>query len=265
MNPALSEKEYLRNRRAHRNLSKIGFAHKIINHHVLMEIKHFKKKHRDLAILNDKTLDVGCGTGYLVQKLHHLEWDAQGVDPFPRGRATQRPLNRYILNGSIYDIRSGKYHIITGVEVLEHVENYSDLLIAMANLLHSDGQLIVTVPNSWEFAPITDRTGRIEPRYGHLWKFKRENLYNDLKLVFNFVRVKEIYSRDLDLKLLKLTRLMPPQVVIKLSQILVRRRHNGAWLLGIARGKKDILSNDRIAPLKPTAQYYKNDKLFCGR
>ena len=194
-----------------------------------------------------------------------LGWDAQGVDPFPRGEATRLPLCNSIIKGTVADIHSACFNIITAVELIEHVENYIALLKDISNLLHPAGEVIVTVPYNWEFrVRINDRRA-IEPMYGHLWKFNATGLQKDLKLFFEDVKVEPIYSRTMDRRLLRIVRLLPLKAGLKLSQAFVKHQNNGAWLIGVAQKKREENQINLNSAPKASAEYYKDSPKFACR
>lgn len=247
-----------RNIRAHKDLDRLGFPHKTINHIVIDRIADYLSDHNGGAGEPFRILDVGCGTGYLLGKLLARGWDAQGVDPFPRGTALREPLRSHVTVGTIDTVDGTGFNVITAVEVLEHTENYMTLLRDMIRLLHSGGLLLVTVPNNWEFHVITGSGGSVEPGYGHLWQFRREDLEKDLNGFPGEVSVNQIYSRNLDRRLLRITRMIPSRTVLRLSSRLVDRLHDGAWLLGSfikSEGNVDLEEHELA---KHSAVYYQD-------
>ena len=258
----MNKEEYLRNIRAHRNLDTLDFPHKMINFYVLCEILHFQRRSSGCRSTVGQLLDVGCGTGHLLKKVLALGWDAQGVDPFPRGEATRYPLCNHILKGTVGGIDSDCFNMITAVEVIEHIENYIELLKDMSNLLHPDGEVILTVPYNWEFRARTTDRRKLEPMYGHLWKFDAAGLKKDLKLFFEEVKVEPIYSRTMDRRLLRVIRLFPLKVGFKMSQAFVKHQNNGAWLMAVAKKKKDEHQTNLVSAPMASAEYYKDSPKF---
>lgn len=252
-----------RNIQAHKNLTDIGFSHRIINLMVLERVQSCLKEMRIIDRNRPRVLDVGCGTGYLVKKMLGQGWDAWGLDPYPRGEATQESLSGRVITGNIEDLPKRPFQIITAVEVVEHVEDYMELLESMEALISPHGFLIITVPNKWQFRATYSPDGAIEPMYGHLWQFDHESLESDLKCFSKEVYIEHIYSRKLDRRLLKVTRALPSVIVIKLSKILVSYHNDGGWLLGLMRIDRNLTeeAEHKISP-RPSANYYKNDPYF---
>lgn len=257
------EEHQIRNIKAHEQVTRLAFPHKLINLIVKEKIKQCTKRFKGLVTNHLRVLDVGCGTGYLLRKLLAEGWDAWGIDPYPRGEATKKPLINKVIEGTIDKIHTEPFHFITAVEVLEHTEDYMDLLTSMVELLLPNGLLIATVPNQWEFRIANNYARTKEPVYGHLWQFDIKSFRADLRIFSNDALVEPIYSRTIDRRLLRITRILPRKAVINLSRILVKYYENGAWLLGTVR-KNETCSetiNRGILP-RPSAIYYKDSPLF---
>ena len=251
------------NIRAHQKLNDIGFPHRIINLIVFERVRYFLKTFPNINDIRPRLLDVGCGTGYLLNKMLGQGLDAWGLDPYPRGEATRESLSKRVIAGNIQDLPKRPFQIITAVEVLEHVEDYMKLLESLKELLSPNGFIIITVPNRWEFRATYSPDGAIEPMYGHLWQFDHMSLESDLKCFFKEIYIEQIYSRNLDRRLLKITRVLPLVAVIKLSKILVTYRNDGAWLLGTMRIGRNLPEEGKHQiQLRPSANYYKNDPYF---
>lgn len=230
---------------------------------VLERVRSCLTEMRNMDNNKPRVLDVGCGTGYLLKKMLNREWDAWGVDLYPRGAATEEWLSTRVIVGSIQDVPSEPFQIITAVEVLEHVEDYMKLLRSMMTLLSPNGFLIITVPNKWKFQTTYSPDGAIEPMYGHLWQFDHKSLEADLRYFSKEIYTEEIYSQNLDRRLLRFTRLLPSVAVIKLSRLLVTYCNDGGWLLGVVKREKTLSDEVGSGALhKQTANYYKNDPNF---
>jgi SAM-dependent methyltransferase len=255
-----------RNIRAHKKLNDIGFPHRIINLIVFEKVQYCLKKIPNINDIRPRLLDVGSGTGYLLKKMLSQGLDAWGVDPYPRGEATEKSLSKRVISGDIQELPMRPFQIITAVEVLEHVEDYMKLLESMKELLSPNGFIIITVPNKWEFRATCSPDGAIEPMYGHLWQFDHKSLESDLKCFSNDVHVESIYSRTLGRRLLKIIQLFPIAAIIRASRALVNYYSNGAWLMGIIKIDKSstkVTTENHL--LNPSAKYYRDSPLFQKR
>ena len=94
-------------------------------------------------------LDVGCGSGALLQRLHALGYQSlSGLDIAPP--FTTHPAIRTIecdLDDCHTSLPSVSVDLALCVEVLEHLENPGSLLQELARLLKPQGLLLATTPN----------------------------------------------------------------------------------------------------------------------
>lgn len=100
---------------------------------------------------NAKILEVGCGTGGNLQMLAKFgEVSALEMDSNARGIALNKTNN-------LYDIRSGycpneipfhdqQFDLICMFDVLEHIVDDIETLIAIKKLLNKNGRIFITVP-----------------------------------------------------------------------------------------------------------------------
>jgi 2-polyprenyl-3-methyl-5-hydroxy-6-metoxy-1,4-benzoquinol methylase len=94
-------------------------------------------------------LDLGCGSGALLQRLAALGYsNLWGLDIAPPVSA--QPGLHYMtgdLDACRMPLPDGSVQLAMAVEVLEHVENTGSLLDELARVLAPDGVLLVTTPN----------------------------------------------------------------------------------------------------------------------
>ena len=116
-------------------------------------IKEFCKKLKK----NDNVLEIGCGSGILLNLLleNFKDINFEGIEPFGDGFSSLTKLNSLSKqNGvSIQNIGyeelcfSRKYDLIFCVNVFEHVYNWRNFLDKISCLLTQDGKIIVLCPN----------------------------------------------------------------------------------------------------------------------
>lgn len=126
-----------------------------------------------------KILDVGCGSGQLIEWLKRHGWEVYGVEISPKAisEANKRGLN--VLCGELIDARFPKHFFDTVVlnGVLEHVHDPTELLREINRILKQDALLITVAPNieSYESEVFGKYWSPLDsPR--HLYHFSYETL-----------------------------------------------------------------------------------------
>lgn len=114
---------------------------------------YYKKKYLSY-IKNECTtaksiLDVGCGTGALLELLHDENPNIRRVGiELNAGRAE---FAKRVANCKIYQVPiekfvyDGKFDVITMINVLSHIPSFDNLFISIRNLIAPDGKLILKV------------------------------------------------------------------------------------------------------------------------
>lgn len=95
-----------------------------------------------------RLVDVGAGSGMLVEAACAMGYQAEGVEPshWLRQRAIERGLKVHAGTYPHEDVRSG-FDIVTLVDVIEHVRNPVDLLRHVARQLAENGVGLVVTPD----------------------------------------------------------------------------------------------------------------------
>lgn len=154
-------------------------------------IKKFIKK-------DSYMLDIGCGCGTVEKFLQCLQFkkcvgiDVSGVG-IQKAKATIKDKRIEFLNLEFEALNEEtKYDIITIFEVIEHIENYYNLLEKISKLLKEDGYLILSTPNRM----------RLENRIRNLFRKKlvlvdsthiKEFTFKELKFVLEKYGFKILY------------------------------------------------------------------------
>jgi 2-polyprenyl-3-methyl-5-hydroxy-6-metoxy-1,4-benzoquinol methylase len=130
--------------------------------------------HEHVRFDSDKTprwLDVGCGTGVLLQSYTRIS-DKMGleVDAACVKRAQEKGLNVRQAE-EIWDLpRFGRFDVITLCDVLEHLRDEEAAIAAAAAALAENGVLLITVPalpSLWSGHDVVNH---------HFRRYTRENL-----------------------------------------------------------------------------------------
>lgn len=92
-------------------------------------------------------LDVGAGSGYLVQKAQHRGFDISGVEPGGWGQIAAERKNIRIDQAFFGDnLKGEKYTVVSATDVVEHVEDPVEFLTQMANHAEDTGVIVISVP-----------------------------------------------------------------------------------------------------------------------
>jgi 2-polyprenyl-3-methyl-5-hydroxy-6-metoxy-1,4-benzoquinol methylase len=99
-----------------------------------------------------KLLDVGAGSGILVEQAIDLGYDAEGIEPsgwlVNKAKEYNLPIHLGILPHQ--DIQ-GPYDIVTLIDVIEHVSDPRKLLSDIQKLINREGIIIVVTPDVGSF------------------------------------------------------------------------------------------------------------------
>ena len=100
-----------------------------------------------------KALDVGCGAGLLAEPLARLGAEVTGVDASreviaaAQKHASAAGLDVAYRCADLQEV-DGQFDLITAMEVVEHVADPAQFILALAQRLAPDGLLILSTPNA---------------------------------------------------------------------------------------------------------------------
>jgi SAM-dependent methyltransferase len=95
-----------------------------------------------------RLLDIGAGSGILVEEAMRMGFAAEGVEPsaWLCDRARDRGINLH--HGTMEQVSlAGKYHLITIVDVIEHIDNPVELLQEARKHLADGGAIMIVTPD----------------------------------------------------------------------------------------------------------------------
>lgn len=151
----------------------VGFVYKMARS---ISLKWKKDK-----ILNLKTegsiLDFGCGTGEFLNTMQNAGWNITGIEPSAEARLKAEILNSTKIQGSIAELTSQKFDVITAWHVIEHVPDLIQTIQHLKGMLKKDGIIFIAVPNYQSPDAVLYQehwAGFDVPR--HLWHFSKKSM-----------------------------------------------------------------------------------------
>jgi ubiquinone/menaquinone biosynthesis C-methylase UbiE len=101
-------------------------------------------------------LDVGCGNGIFLHRMHNLDWSVTGIDFDAKAIEYAKKMHGGDLTFINTDLSSARFadnsfDAVTMSHVIEHVPDPVGTLIEIRRILKSGGRLVVTTPNIQSF------------------------------------------------------------------------------------------------------------------
>ncbi len=101
---------------------------------------------------NDRVLELGCADGYFGQALNFLGAKVTGVENVDLYANLARERGVAVISCDLDDTKAiekidGQFEIILAMDVLEHLKNPRECLVALKSKLTPNGILVVTGPN----------------------------------------------------------------------------------------------------------------------
>jgi len=119
-------------------------------------------------------LDVGCGGGAMLMRMHGLGWNVEGVDFDAQAVRTARAKGLKVQLGTIEEQKFPRdsFDAVTMSHVIEHVPDPIALLRECYRILKPGGRAVVVTPNanSWGHRVYADNWRGLEPpRHLHIF------------------------------------------------------------------------------------------------
>jgi hypothetical protein len=96
-----------------------------------------------------RLLDIGAGSGMLVQEALKMGYDAHGVEPSASLQSVAQRLGLPVLRGAFpAQGLTPPYDLITLVDILEHVSNPMEILVKTREALSEDGVSLIITPDA---------------------------------------------------------------------------------------------------------------------
>lgn len=122
----------------------------------LMQKKIILEQKFGLSLENKSLLDIGCGEGYSMSYFENLGMNVKGIDYSEHGITNHNKKqlkNLFVgeINQVLNDLilNSRKFDLILLDNILEHVENPTELVSQIYKIISNEGILIIEVPNDF--------------------------------------------------------------------------------------------------------------------
>jgi len=132
-----------------------------------------------------RVLDVGCGSGTLLELLLKAGFESEGCDPSVSQcnlakerlkKAKLSDINVYNTALDAFSPKNGKYNTVICLDVIEHLKNDKKAMAKLLSLIERDGRLLLVVP------AMPSLWSKRDEEYGHHRRYTRQLLQ---KLLLN--------------------------------------------------------------------------------
>ncbi|MHA7651333.1 class I SAM-dependent methyltransferase [Mycobacterium sp. ML4] len=158
----------------------------------------------------DRIWDVGAGSGAMAKRLGRYGIDVLSVEPLPEGAREIALMGAQVFCGTLHDLAlpAGSLPAVGLFDVLEHLEDPSDLLGEVARVLSPEGILVVTVPAyQWLWSAEDEALG-------HFRRYTTKTLSRDLvRSQFTVLSARYVFAS-----------LVPPAAVLRTLPYRLGRR-----------------------------------------
>jgi 2-polyprenyl-3-methyl-5-hydroxy-6-metoxy-1,4-benzoquinol methylase len=121
-------------------------------------------------------LDIGAATGDFLATCKNGGWDVTGTEPNEKARSIASHQGIELLENS-NGLKKQSFDVITLWHVLEHIENLSEFISQLNELLKDNGRIVVAVPNYKSFdAEYYNEFWAAYDVPRHLWHFSQESI-----------------------------------------------------------------------------------------
>jgi 2-polyprenyl-3-methyl-5-hydroxy-6-metoxy-1,4-benzoquinol methylase len=126
------------------------------------------------ALPGGRLLDVGCGSGWLLDSMRRLGWTAEGVDVDAKAVEQVRARGHRVHYGFLPDLKlpAESYDAIAMSHFIEHVHDPVSVVAKCRQLLKEGGRLVIVTPNTRSLSHRLygkDWRGLEPPRHLHLF------------------------------------------------------------------------------------------------
>lgn len=112
---------------------------------------NIQKKYKLVDINTDgkDILDIGCGTGELLNHFKKKGWETLGIEPNKSARQFANEKHNLIVKDVEYlnSLKDKSYDAITMWHVLEHVPDLNERMVEIRRICKDDGTMFIALPN----------------------------------------------------------------------------------------------------------------------
>jgi len=130
---------------------------------------------------NGRCLDVGCGTGFMVERIADLRINVVGIDSsemlieHARRRLEVKSSSAELYVSDIQNIpQYGKFDLVLCLDVIEHLEHDREALSLLRQACLPDGKLILSVP------ALSHLYGERDVMLGHFRRYDKKELLSKM-------------------------------------------------------------------------------------
>ena len=127
---------------------------------------------------NKEVLEIGCGVGYLLNKIKQKKGSVLGVEPGIQGQIASERYGIKVIEGFYPEVDiDDKFDIIVSYCVLEHVPDPYSFLTNLKPLLKPNGKVFIIVPNEKPYIDSGDISTLFHEHWSYFTNNSLKNLY----------------------------------------------------------------------------------------
>ena len=107
---------------------------------------------------NKRVLEIGCGTGLILERTHEIAEEAVGVDISPGmiEECRRKGLNTRLINVSELPFEDDSFDLVYAFKVLPHIPDIRAVLSEAVRVTRPDGRMVFEFYNVWSFKALND-------------------------------------------------------------------------------------------------------------
>lgn len=97
-----------------------------------------------------RLLEIGCGSGVMLENMQERGWDVTGVEIDPMAVAHARSRGLDVREGSLpsQSFEENSFNVVTMSHVIEHLHDPRTILVECLRILRPGGRLVLVTPNT---------------------------------------------------------------------------------------------------------------------